>query len=195
MISIGNIVVQTNINSFGAFAMSGSGAYSKIEGFVFLPISSMSMALPTFVSQNLGAAKYQRAKKGASFGMFSGMIMAEVVGVILYIWCPVGLRLFVDSAEAIKFGTPHGRTVSFFFFLLAFSHCAAGVLRGCGKSIIPMSAMLAFWCGVRVVYVTLILKVIPEFQMIAWAYPLTWTLSSIVFVISLWKLDWEKTAF
>ncbi len=191
VISIGNIVVQTNINSFGAYAMSGSGAYSKIEGFVFLPIMSMSMALPTFISQNIGAAKYKRAKKGAAFGILSGMIMAEVVGIIFYIWCPAGIRLFVDSAKAVEFGTLHGRTVCLFFFLLAFSHCAAGVLRGCGKSIIPMAAMLAFWCGVRIVYVTLILQVIPKFQMIAWAYPLTWTLSTIVFLVSLWKLDWK----
>lgn len=65
VISIGNLVVQANINSFGAYAISGHGAYSKIEGLVFLPIMSMSMALPTFISQNLGAGEYRRAKKGA----------------------------------------------------------------------------------------------------------------------------------
>ena len=64
VISIGNLTVQTNINSFGAYAMAGVGAYSKIEGFVFLPIMSMSMSLPTFVSQNLGARNEERAKKG-----------------------------------------------------------------------------------------------------------------------------------
>lgn len=191
VISIGNIVVQTNINSFGAYAMSGSGAYSKIEGFVFLPIMSMSMALPTFVSQNIGAGKYQRAKKGARFGIISGMAMAELVGIIFYIGCPVALRMFVDSAKAIEFGVIHARTVSLFFFLLAFSHCAAGVLRGCGKSVIPMAAMLAFWCGVRIVYVTMALRIIPEFQMIAWAYPLTWSLSSIVFLVSILRMDWQ----
>lgn len=192
VISIGNIVVQTNINSFGAYAMSGSGAYSKIEGFVFLPILSMSMALPTFVSQNLGAKRYDRAKKGARFGILSGMVMAEIVGILFYLWCPSGLRLFVDAPEAVAFGTIHGRTVCLFFFLLAFSHCAAGVLRGCGKSVIPMATMLAFWCGVRILYVTVILQYIPKFQMIAWAYPLTWTLSSLVLAGALWKLDWKR---
>lgn len=194
VISIGNIVIQTNINSFGAYAMSGSGAYSKIEGFVFLPIMSMSMALPTFVSQNIGAGNYQRAKKGARFGIVSGMVMAELVGIIFYIGCPAALRLFVDSAKAIEFGVIHARTVSLFFFLLAFSHCAAGVLRGCGKSVIPMAAMLVFWCGVRIVYVTAALKIIPQFQMIARAYPLTWSLSSVVFIVSLWRMDWEHAA-
>ena len=49
VISIGNIVVQKNINAFGPHAMNGMGAYSKIEGFVFLPITSISMAIPTFI--------------------------------------------------------------------------------------------------------------------------------------------------
>ena len=75
VISVGNIVIQSNINSFGEFAMSGHGAYVKLEGLVFLPIMSMSMALPTFISQNLGARQYDRAKKGAAFGILSGMAL------------------------------------------------------------------------------------------------------------------------
>lgn len=192
VISIGNMVVQTNINSFGAFAMSGHGAYAKIEGLVFMPITSMSMTLPTFISQNLGAGKPERAKKGALFGIVSGMVMAELVGILCYFGSPYALRIFVDTPEAIAFGKLHAQVVSLFFFLLAFSHCAAGVLRGCGKAIVPMVTMLAFWCGVRIIYVTQILKVIPEFQMISWAYPLTWSLSSIVFLLFLLKSNWAR---
>ncbi len=190
VISIGNMVVQTNINSFGAFAMSGHGAYAKIEGLVFMPITSMSMTLPTYISQNLGAGKVSRAKKGALFGILSGMLMAEAVGILCYFGSQYALRIFVDVPEAVTYGEIHARVVSLFFFLLAFSHCAAGVLRGCGKSIVPMITMLAFWCGVRILYVTQALKIFPVYQTIAWAYPLTWSLSSIVFFVFLLKSDW-----
>lgn len=192
VISIGNMAVQTSINSFGSYAMAGVGAYSKIEGFVFLPIMSMSMSLPTFVSQNLGAKNYNRAKKGAAFGILFGVLMAELLGVIIYFTAPTLLRLFVDTAESVEYGTLHVRVTSLFFFLLALTHCAAGVLRGCGKAFIPMITMLAFWCGVRVVYVTSILKVIPKFQMISWAYPLTWSLSTIVLLVILLRIDWKR---
>lgn len=192
VISIGNMVVQTNINSFGAFAMSGHGAYAKIEGLVFMPITSMSMTLPTFISQNLGAGKPDRAKKGAAFGIISGMVLAEAVGVLCYFGSKYALRMFVDVPEAIAFGEIHAKVVSLFFFLLAFSHCAAGVLRGCGKAIVPMITMLSFWCGVRIIYVTQALKVVWEYKTIAWAYPLTWSLSSIVFLIFLLKSDWAN---
>lgn len=190
VISIGNMVVQTNINSFGSYAMSGVGAYSKIEGFAFLPITSMSISLPTFIGQNLGAKKYGRAKKGATFGIVSGVVLAEVIGVIVYLFTPQLLRFFVNVDEAVTIGQGHARIICLFFFLLAFSHCAAGVLRGCGKSIVPMITMLAFWCGVRIIYVTTTLRFIPKFSVISWAYPLTWSLSSIVFLIFLLKSDW-----
>ena len=192
VISIGNITVQANINSFGSYAMAGVGAYSKVEGFVFLPIMSMSMSLPTFISQNLGAGKHDRAKSGAKFGILFGVIMAEVMGVIMYFAVEPLLKIFVDDMNSIEYGVMHVHTICFFFCLLAFSHCAAGVLRGCGKAFIPMVTMLAFWCGVRVVYVTSILKIIPKFQMISWAYPLTWSLSTVVFAVVLLRYDWKK---
>ena len=65
IIGLANVVVQSNINSFGDMAMAGCGAYSKIEGFAFLPITSFTMALTTFVGQNLGARQYDRVLKGA----------------------------------------------------------------------------------------------------------------------------------
>lgn len=193
VISIGNLTVQASINSFGPFAMAGVGAYSKLEGFVFLPITSMSMSLPTFISQNLGASEYQRAKKGAAFGILFGVLTAELLGVVIYFFAAPLLKIFVDTPQSVEYGIIHMKTTSLFFCLLALSHCAAGVLRGCGKAIIPMIAMLSFWCGVRVVYVTCILKVIPEFRMISWAYPLTWSLSSIVLVAVLLCSDWTKS--
>lgn len=190
VISIGNLVIQTNINSFGSAAVSGVGAYSKLEGFAFLPITCMSMALPTFISQNLGARRYERAKKGAAFGIISGVAVAELIGLVFYVSIDSLVKIFVDGEEIIAYGRMHAHVTTLFYFLLAFSHCAAGVLRGCGKSIVPMAAMLTFWCGVRIIYVTNALKFFPQFQTISWAYPITWCGSSIVFIIFLLFTDW-----
>ena len=190
VISIGNLTIQSNINAFGAFAMSGHGAYSKIEGFVFLPITCMSMSLPTFVGQNLGAKEYGRAKRGALFGILSGMLTAELIGVILLLGAPYALRFFVDVDEAVSYGLIDIHIIAPFYFLLAFSHCSAGVMRGCGKAVVPMATMLTFWCGVRILYVTLAVRAFPVFGTISWAYPLTWTCSSVVFLLFLWKSDW-----
>lgn len=198
VISIGNMTIQKNINAFGPDAMSGMGAYVKLEGFVFLPINCLSMALPTYIGQNLGAREYDRAKKGAAFGILSGMALSELVGLIMFVGADFILRFFIDDDASVAFGVTHARTTALFFCLLAFSHCAAGVMRGCGKAVVPMVTMLAFWCGVRVIYVTIAVKIWPVFRTISWAYPITWSCSTIVFLLFLLCTDWthafEKTS-
>ena len=61
-------MVQSNINAFGDAAMAGSGSYFKIEGFAFLPVTCLTMAMTTFVGQNIGARRYDRVKQGARLG-------------------------------------------------------------------------------------------------------------------------------
>lgn len=190
IISLANVVVQSNINSFGSLAMAGCGAYSKIEGFGFLPITCFAMSLTTFTGQNLGAKEYDRVKKGARFGVLCSITIAEIIGIIIYCFAPTFISAFNQDPEVIAYGTSQARTVTLFYFLLAFSHCSAGILRGAGKSIIPMNVMLCIWCVLRIIYVEAIVKIIPVINAVFWAYPLTWTLSSIIFLMYLLKTDW-----
>ena len=193
VISIANVVVQANINSFGKSAMAGCGAYSKIEGFAFLPITCFSMALTTFVSQNLGAKQYDRVKKGVGFGISCAVLMAEVVGVLSYLFAPQLIGFFNDSPEAVDFGSRHMRTICLFYFLLSFSHCIAAILRGAGKATVPMYTMLICWCLIRVSYISVAVQFWNRLETISWAYPITWTCSSIVFLIYFLKADWIHT--
>lgn len=190
IIAIANVVVQSNINSFGEMAMAGCGAYSKIEGFGFLPITSFTMALTTFVSQNLGARDYERTKKGARFGIICAVVLAELIGIIIFIAAPVFTAAFDRTPEVIVFGTERARTAALFYCLLAYSHSVAAVLRGAGKSVIPMIVMMIFWCVIRVSVLTGISFVYPSIVVVYWIYPLTWTLSSIAFFIYYRKADW-----
>ena len=190
IISIANVVIQANINAFGSAAMAGCGAYFKIEGFVFLPITCFSMALTTFIGQNLGAKQYDRAKKGAAFGIFCSITLAEVIGILVYFFMPRLILLFNAEADVVNYGILQAHTESLFYFLLAFSHTVAGIMRGAGKSTVPMFVMLGCWCIFRITYVTIITSIIPTIQVVFWAYPITWSLSSVVVLIYLLKADW-----
>ena len=190
IISLANVVVQSNINAFGKMAMAGSGSYSKIEGFGFLPVNCFSMSLTTFISQNLGAKEYERAKKGAKFGIMCSAGLAEVIGILIFIFAPVLIGMFDSNPEVIAFGVTHARTVTLFYCLLAFSHCCAAILRGAGRAVIPMYIMLSIWCVLRITYITIIVKIVPAIGAIFWAYPLTWFISSVLFLIYLLKSDW-----
>lgn len=190
IIGLANVVVQSNINSFGDMAMAGCGAYSKIEGFAFLPITSFTMALTTFVGQNLGARQYDRVLKGAKFGMMCSMTLAEIIGVIIFVFGSQFIAAFDATPEVIEFGTLRGQTSAFFFCLLAYSHCVSAILRGAGKSMVPMIVMMVCWCFVRVAGLTIMGMLIHNIWCVYWIYPITWSLSSITFFIYYHKVDW-----
>lgn len=190
VISIANLVVQTNINSFGKAAMAGCGAYSKIEGFAFLPITCFAQALSTFVGQNLGARQYDRVKKGVGFGIACSVSLAELVGILSWVFAPQLIGIFNDTQEVIDYGTRHMRTICLFYCLLAFSHCIAGIMRGAGKATVPMFTMLSCWCVLRVTYITIAVRHINELTTVSKAYPITWACSSLVFLIYFLKADW-----
>ena len=193
VIALANVFVQSNINSFGKAAMAGCGSYSKLEGFAFLPVTCFTQALSTFVGQNLGAGKHERVKKGVGFGIACSCVMAELVGVLSYVFAPQLIGFFSDTQEAIDYGTRHMQTICLFYCLLAFSHCIAGIMRGAGKATVPMFTMLACWCLFRVTYITVAVKIVNELTTVSWAYPITWTLSSIIFLVYFLKADWIHT--
>ena len=190
VIAIANVVVQANINSFGKEAMAGCGAYSKLEGFAFLPITCFSQSLSTFVGQNLGARKHNRVKRGVVFGIVCSCLAAETIGIVCYCFAPKLIGFFNSEPVVIDYGVRHMRTICLFYFLLALSHCIAGIMRGAGKATVPMVTMLVFWCLVRVSYITIAVKLVNELETVSRAYPITWTCSSIVFLIYLLKADW-----
>ncbi|MBE6990294.1 MAG: MATE family efflux transporter [Ruminococcaceae bacterium] len=194
IIAIANVVVQSNINTFGDSVMAGHGAYSKVEGFTFLPITAFSMALTTFIGQNLGAGKHERARQGARFGVVSAMLLAEAIGGLIFLLAPYAIALFNDDPEVIAVGVQAARTEAFFFFALAMAHAISAVMRGIGRAQVPMYTMLGCWCLLRVAYITVALQYYRSVLVIFTAYPLTWLASCVVFAVFYFRIDWQKVA-
>ena len=194
IIAFANVIVQSNINSFGEMAMAGYGAYSKIEGFAFLPINSFTMAMTTFVGQNLGAGQIKRTRQGARFGIVTTVVLAELIGVVVFLLAPQLIAAFDASPEVVQFGVDKARTAALFYCLLAFSHSVASILRGAGKAIVPMLIMMSIWCVIRVAFLSITIPLTHSIQMVYVVYPLTWFLSSIVFLLYYRRVNWAGEA-
>ena len=190
VIAFANVIVQSQINSFGKLAMAAYGTHAKIGGFAFLPITSFNMACTTFISQNLGAKQYDRAKSGARFSIFAAVFLAEAIGVCYFIFAPAFIGFFDQTPGVIAFGVQQARTVALFYCLLAFSHSVAAVCRGAGKAFVPMCVMLSVWCVVRILYIIIVMRLTGEIRYIYWAYPLTWGISSVIYLIYYLRSDW-----
>ena len=137
VISIANVFVQTNINAFGKMAMAGCGSYSKIEGFAFLPVTCFTMALTTFVSQNLGAKQSTVRKKGARFGILCSIVIAELIGVLIYVAAPTLIAAFNGRSGGGTLWCDAGAddcAVLFFAGVFSLYRSSPSRLRSCSSS-------------------------------------------------------------
>ena len=190
VISFSNILVQASINSFGALAMAGFGAYMKIDGFNILPVMSFSMAVTTFVGQNYGAGKIDRVKKGMWTTIGMGMIYTIVTGALILLFSNEIMRLFTEDKEVITYGR---RAIMFFcpfYFILSILQSLAGTVRGTGKSVPPMVVLLVSMCLFRIVWVQFILPMFNSIDGIYILYPVSWTLGTVLMILYAWKGKW-----
>lgn len=194
IVSVSNIVVQASINSFGALALAGYGSFSKIDGFAQMPASAFAMATTTFVSQNIGAKNEERVKKGALTGLFLNLLTAETIGILLALFAPLLLRIFTSEPEIIAYGALQARIVSPFYCLCAGSHTMAGILRGGGKSTLPMAVIILFWCGLRMSWITFVARPLHVIDLVFYAYPITWACSFLVLGLYCWRSGWLDKA-
>lgn len=190
VINIANVVVQANINAFGDLAMAGCGAYFKIEGFMFLPVSSLTMAITTFVGQNTGAGQPERAKKGAWLGIGMASLGTEAIGVVFFLLAPWLIGLFSPTPEVVAFGARQVRTEALFYAFLGFAHAAGAALRGAGRAVTSMGVLLSVWCFFRIAYITVMVALFQDITVVFTAYPVTWGISAVIFALILCRTDW-----
>ncbi len=138
--------------------------------------------------QNLGARQYDRVLKGAKFGMICSMTLAEIIGVIIFVFGSQFIAAFDATPEVIQFGTLRDKCILLLFISL-FTLCI-GYLRGAGKSMIPMIVMMVCWCFVRVAGLTVMGMLVHNIWCVYWIYPITWSLSSITFFMYYHRVDW-----
>lgn len=190
VIAIANLVVQSNINAFGDHAMAGCGSYFKVEGFVFIPITSLTLAITTFVGQNMGAGKPDRLLRGSRLGLLMTVGCSEAVGVAVFFLAPVLISLFSPDPDVVAYGVRQARIQALFYCMPGISHGVAAVLRGAGRAMVPMMVMLSVWCVLRICYITVMMRFIPDITVVFTAYPLTWSISAVIFLVAYWKGDW-----
>ena len=169
----------------------GLWAYTKVEGFGFLSHpNSFTMALTTFVGQNLGAKQEERTKKGARIWNSRSSYIGRLIGVVVFLLAPQLIAAFDSSPEIIRFGVEKARTAALFYCLLAFSHSIAAILARCGED-----------DGVHDHYDDVLVRdpgVFPFRDDSAHSqhsggilvYPLTWSLSSLAFFWYYKKAKW-----
>lgn len=192
IISLSNVIVQANVNLYGAMAMAGFGAYNKIDGFVVLPLQSFCMAATTFTGQNIGAGKPERVKKGVKQGMIICLIYTVVISIALFLESRTILSIFSDEPGVIRYGMITMIIMVPFYVLLSIHQILMGTLRGAGKSMQTMLISVGNMCVLRMIYINLIVPFFPSYEAVMWGYPITWVTTVLMDFIYMKKGNWTN---
>ncbi|MBY0759123.1 MATE family efflux transporter [Sellimonas caecigallum] len=145
-ISIGMIFLQAAVNSLGVNAMTAYTIGSRIDSFANIPITGMGQALCIFTSQNLGAKKLKRTKKGKNLCLFWAYCFSAGLLIILWIAGKSIIRIFTDDLVIIDMTYDYIRTLSVAYFLASYFVILNGYIRGTGNTVLPMASSLAgYW--------------------------------------------------
>ena len=182
-----NIFVQSYINFFGADVMGGWTSYIKVDQLVLLPMQSIAMATQTFVGQNLGTMNTERARQGVRTSLNMSLISTAVLIAAVIPLARFIVEIFIGSEEpgVILYGTMFLTYLTPAYLLPCFNQIYAGALRGCGKSGIPMAAMLLSFVAFRQVYLFIMANYISNTIMpIAMGYPAGWLVCSLILIVA-----------
>ncbi len=188
-----NVFVQSYINHFGPDCMSGWTTYAKVDQLLFLPMQSISLASTTFVGQNLGDNRPERARKGVSTSMLVAVVTTVLLTAPVVIFAPQIVYFFNQKDDVVYYGSMLLRWLSPFYVLTCFNQVYAGALRGAGNAKAPMIIMLLSFVAFRQAYLFAMARIWNEIIPIAMSYPAGWLVCSIITLIYYQKVQLVKT--
>ena len=189
-----NVFVQSYINFFGSSCMAGWSCYNKLDQFVMLPMQSMSMAATTFVSQNIGAGREERANRGTVITVSMAVGVTAVIVALLCLFAAPAVGLFSPDESVIAYGVLFIRANCFFLLFNCVNHVLAGALRGRGDSRGPMIIMLLSFVGIRQIYLFAVTRFVANTPLlVGFGYPVGWTTCCII-EVTYFFLRWRRPA-
>lgn len=183
IVDIGSIVLQNGINGLGTGIISAHTAARKIFSFTIMPFSAISATLVTFVSQNLGAGKFDRIKKSIKYGLLIGYGWSTLAVLIVYLFgeqlvlmiAPADNREIIDTAvNYLRINVP-------FYYALNTLLSLRCTLQGLGKSVVPIGASIVemIW---KIVTVVAVIPVCGYFG-VCISEPIIWTASGLLVAV------------
>ena len=183
MYNISNVIIQAGVNTLGTDNVTAWATYGKVDGLYWMMINALGISVTTFVGQNYGAGRMDRVRKGAGACMMIGVVLTASVGVLLYNGGYLLVELFTtdQQVQAISMDLLHFMVPTFITYIAI--EILSGTLRGVGDAWVPLVLTGIGVCAVRVLW---IMFVLPKYHTIigaAFCYPLTWSLTTIAFVV------------
>ena len=183
MYTVSNLIIQSSINSFGTDTAAAWAAYSKIDAIFWAVVSSFGVALTTFIGQNYGAGKIDRAKKSVrlTFGLAGSVTLLFMATYLLF--GEPALGLFSADKDVIQTGVGIIYCVVPWYFIYLPIEVLSGATRGAGKTFVPTIISVFGICLIRVAWMQIVPRFCGHLNAVLYCYPFTWAVTSAAFFV------------
>lgn len=185
LFSFSNVIIQSSVNSFGAITVAGNSAAANIEGFVYVSMNSFHQATISFVSQNVGAAKYERVNKIVYTAELCVLTVGIILGNLALLFGRPLLSMYTSSAEVMDAGMRRVRVICSVYAFCGMMDVMVGALRGLGYSVMPMIVSLIGACGLRLIWIFTFFRMEPFHTVTSlyMTYPVSWFITFMTHVV------------
>ncbi len=180
LFSISSVLIQSSINSFGKTTMAGINAESSIEGIFYVSMNSFGNACVTACAQNIGAKKFDRAKKSFFICSLCAVAAWCILAFITFTFPNELLGIFSKNKDVIEIGKIKLFMRIGTYFLVGLMEVSTGALRGIGHSFIAMLIAIFGVCAFRLFWIFTVFKSIHTLNCLLISYPVSWSLTSAI---------------
>lgn len=174
LISFSNVLLQSSVNSFGSIAMAGYTAANNILSFLYMAANAVTQAGMSFTSQNFGARKPKRMDRVLVDGLILELVICLSLGVFAYVFGNQVSSIYTDDPNVIKCSVEILALTTVPYFLCGFMDIFPGVLRGMGRSTVPMILCLIGTVGVRIIWIYFFFPQNRTLGYLFISYPVSW---------------------
>lgn len=189
---LSNVLIQSGINSFGDITVAAWTAYIKTDAITWMVSGAFGVAITTFVGQNFGAQKYARIRQSVWVCMGMSVSLMAALSALMLLARHFILGIYTTDTEVVRAGAYIMLWIVPFNAVFMPVEVFAGTMRGTGYSTVPTVITCVCACVFRILWVIVMVSRWHTVEMLALAYPISWTLSAIVFYIAYLRGNWLK---
>lgn len=184
LFSISNVIIQSQLNQFGSYAIAGSAAALNFEILSYYFFEGFGQAAITFVGQNYGAGKMDRCHQVLKYCWMEASVVTIVSTILFVAFARPLAFIFSSDPHVLDYAVRRMYILITFEILNMSIEILSGAMRGFGYAIVPTLVAVFGICVSRIIWVFTIAKMIHSYEVLLYCYPVSWLLTSIASLIA-----------
>jgi len=180
---ISNTIIQSNINAFGINSIAAWSISGKLDFLIWTVSDAFSIAVSTFVAQNYGAEKHQRARDGIKVALFMSIAVIFMISFTLYFYNKPLSYFLIDDKEIVDLTSEVIHIIAPFYFMYVIGDVLSGAIKGIGNTLHPMIINIFGICVCRILWIFLIVPLNPTFFMVLYGFIVSWIITALIYII------------